>query len=78
MLKRWYETKPFTFGSVFIFLYVTIPIFDQIYIYPKTKPVCEGNITDEQVKTCTSWIITKDTKHVSTLTGRLGRLYRNI
>ena len=64
MLKRWNESRPFTFGSVFIFLYVTIPILDQIYLYPKMRPKCEEQITDEQVKTCASWIVKKETKHV--------------
>ena len=63
MLKRWYESKPFTFGSVFIFFFMMIPILDQAFIYPKMKPDCENQM--EQVKQCDSWIITKETKHVS-------------
>ena len=63
MLKIWYEKKPFTFGAVFIFFYMTIPILDQIFIYPKMKPVCNGEITDQQIRACTNWIH-KETSHV--------------
>lgn len=65
MLKSWYEAKPFTFGAVFIFFYMTIPIVDQLFLIPKMKPVCTGQITDEQVRQCTNWIKKKDSKHVS-------------
>ena len=64
MLKIWYEKRPFTFGAVFIFFYMTIPILDQIFIYPKMKPVCNGEITDQQIRACTNWIRKKETSHV--------------
>ena len=64
MLKIWYEKRPFTFGAVFIFFYVTIPILDQIFMYPKMKLVCNGEITDQQVRACTNWIRKKETSHV--------------
>ena len=64
MLKIWYEKRPFTFGAVFIFFYVTIPILDQIFMYPKMKPVCNGEITDQQIRACTNWIRKKETSHV--------------
>ena len=64
MLKRWYEKRPFTFGAVFIFLYMTIPILDQIFMYPKMRPVCNGEITDQQARACTDWIRKKGTSHV--------------
>jgi hypothetical protein len=66
MMKAWYEAKPFTFGSVFIFFYMTIPILDQLYMIPRMKPVCNGQITDQQARACTDWIHKKETKHVRT------------
>jgi hypothetical protein len=77
MLKKWHENRPFTFEAVFIFLYFTIPILDKIYIVPHMKPVCNGQITGEQVKMCTDWIINKDKAHVSKATNSLGGLYRD-
>lgn len=76
MLKKWYESKPFTFGSVFIFFFMMIPLLDQIFIYPKMKPVCENQITDEQAKACRSWIIKKETGHVSKSSKASGTMYR--
>lgn len=77
MLKRWYETRPFTFGAVFIFLYMTIPILDQLLIYPKMKPVCNGEITDQQARACTDWIRKKGTSHVRVNQRGPGRLHRD-
>lgn len=77
MLKRWYETRPFTFGAVFIFLYMTIPILDQIFMYPKMRPVCNGEITDQQARACTDWIRKKGTSHVRTNQRRPRGLYRD-
>lgn len=77
MLKIWYEKKPFTFGAVFIFFYMTIPILDQIFIYHTMKPNCNGTITNEQVRACTDWIHKKETHHVRTPQRGLGRLYRD-
>jgi hypothetical protein len=76
MLKIWYEKKPFTFGAVFIFFYMTIPILDQIFIYPKMKPVCNGEITDQQVRACTNWIRKKETSHVRVIKRGPGELHR--
>ena len=64
MLKKWYEAKPFTFGSVFILLVVIITNLDQIYMYPMMKPNCNGKITDQQIRACTDWIRKKETSHV--------------
>ena len=75
MLKIWYEKRPFTFGAVFIFLYLTIPILDQIFIYPKMKPVCNGEITDQQIRACTNWIH-KETSHVRVIKRGPGELHR--
>ena len=77
MLKRWYETRPFTFGAVFIFLYMTIPILDQVFMYPKMRPVCNGEITDHQIRACTDWIRKKETSHVRDVKRRPGRLFRD-
>jgi len=76
MLKKWHEARPFTFGSVFIFFFMVIPILDQAFIYPMMKPKCENQM-EQQVKSCDQWITVKDTKHVSTITGRPGGLHRN-
>ena len=75
MLKTWHENRRFTFEAVFIFLYVTIPILDAAFIIPKMKPVCNGQITDQQVKMCTNWI--KENAHVSKATSPTGRVYRH-
>lgn len=77
MLKRWYESKPFTFGAVFIFFYMTIPILDQLFIIPTMKPQCNGTITNEQTRACTDWIRKKETKHVRTTQRGHGRLPRD-
>jgi predicted membrane-bound mannosyltransferase len=77
MMKAWYEAKPFTFGAVFIFFYMTIPILDQLYMNPTMKPICNGQITDQQVRMCTDWIIKKDKARVPKTTNPLGGLYRN-
>jgi|688.fasta_scaffold01392_71 hypothetical protein len=77
MLKRWYETRPFTFGAVFIFLYMTIPILDQVFMYPKMKPVCNGEITDQQARACTDWIRKKETQHVRIDKRGPGSLHRD-
>ena len=57
---------------------MTIPMLDQALIYPTMKPVCEGQITDEQVKKCTSWIIKKETKYVPKSPKTSGGMYRGI
>ena len=75
MLKRWHENRRFTFEAVFIFLYMTIPYLDAIFITPNMK--CEGQISEERVKTCNSWITKKETKHVRTTERGSGGLYRN-
>ena len=77
MLKKWYEKRPFTFGAVFIFLYMTIPILDQIFMYPKMRPVCNGEITDQQARACTDWIRKKGTTHVRTNQRGPRGLYRD-
>ena len=75
MLKRWHESRPFTFEAVFIFLYMTIPMLDAAFITPTMK--CEGQISEERVKTCTSWIKIKEKPHVRTTERGSGGLYRN-
>ncbi len=72
MLKIWYEKKPFTFGAVFIFFYMTIPILDQIFIIPTMKPPQCG-----QIRECDNWIHNKETNHVRTPQRGSGRLYRD-
>ena len=72
MLKRWYEAKPFTFGSVFIFICVTIPTLDAMFIVPHMKPQC-----NEQVKSCTDWIHIKEKGHVRVTKRGYGGLHRN-
>lgn len=76
MLKKWYEAKPFTFGIVFIILYLGIPVLDAKYITPKVVPHCKGEITDEQVRACTSWFRKGDNKHVRTTKRGSGELHR--
>ena len=76
MLKRWYDKNPFTFGAVFIFFYMTIPIVDQIYMHPIMKPQCNGTLTDEQVRACIDWIHKKETNHVRTPQRGSGGLHR--
>ena len=76
MLKKWYEARPFTFGSVFIFLVVVIIELDQIYMYPMMKPHCNGDITDHQVRACTDWIRKKETSHVRVIKRGPGELHR--
>ena len=77
MLKRWYEAKPFTFGAVFIFFYMTIPIVDAMFIVPYMKPHCNGQITDQEARSCTDWIRKKETRHVRTFERGSRRLYRD-
>jgi hypothetical protein len=77
MLKRWYEAKPFTFGAVFIFFYMTIPILDAMFIVPTMKPQCNGAITDQQVRSCTDWIRKKEKGHVRTTQRGHGGLSRD-
>jgi hypothetical protein len=77
MLKKWHESRPFTFEAVFIFLFLTIPILDEIYTVPRMKPVCNGQIGEEQVKMCTDWIKTKEKVHVPKASNPLGGLYRD-
>jgi hypothetical protein len=77
MLKRWYEAKPFTFGSVFIFFYMTIPIVDAMFIVPYTKPHCNESITDQKDRSCSDWIHTKEKGHVRTTQRGYGRLPGN-
>lgn len=77
MLKKWYEKRPFTFGAVFIFLVVVIDKLDHIYMYPMMKPICNGEITDQQIRACTDWIRKKETSHVRNDKRRHGRLPRN-
>jgi hypothetical protein len=77
MLKTWHENRPFTFEAVFIFLYFTIPILDEIYIVPHMKPICNGQITDEQVRMCTNWIKVKDKAHVPKTSKTTGGLHRD-
>ena len=77
MMKAWYEAKPFTFGAVFIFFYMTIPIVDKIYMVPRMSPQCNGTITNEQVRACTDWIHKKESNHVRTPERGLGGLHRN-
>ena len=72
MLKIWYDKNPFTFGSVFIFFYMTIPIVDQVYMNPIMKPECS-----EKVRACTDWIHNKETNHVRTTQRGSGGLHRN-
>lgn len=76
MLKKWHDNNPYTFGAVIVALYITIPILDSRFIYPKMKPVCNGQITDQQVRSCTSWIIKKETKHVPESTSTTRGLLR--
>ena len=77
MLKKWYEARPFTFGSVFIFLVVVINILDKIFMYPMMKPPCNGQLTDQQTRSCTDWIRKKETGHVRTTKRGSGGLYRD-
>ena len=72
MLKIWYEKRPFTFGSVFIFFFMTIPILDRIFIIPTMKPQCS-----KQAKECDNWIHNKETNHVRTPQRGSGGLRRN-
>ena len=77
MLKKWHENRPFTFGAVFIFFYMTIPILDAAFIIPTMKPVCNGQITNQQVRMCTDWIKNKEKVHVPKSPTSIGRLYGN-
>lgn len=77
MLKRWYDKNPFTFGAIFIFFYMTIPIVDQLFIIRTMKPQCNGTITNEQVRACTDWIHKKESSHVRVTKRGSGGLYRN-
>jgi hypothetical protein len=77
MLKRWHENRPFTFGAVFIFFYMTLPILDAYFIYPTMKPHCNGQITDQQIRACTDWIRKKETNHVRTTKRGYGGLSGN-
>ena len=72
MLKIWYEKRPFTFGSVFIFFFMTIPILDRVFIYPTMKPQC-----NKQIGECDNWIHNKETNHVRTTKRGSGGLHRN-
>jgi len=55
-MKKWHEEKPFTFGIVFLFLYAALDVADARWFIPSMRPICNGEISDKQVRACSGWI----------------------
>lgn len=66
MIEKWHKAKPLTFGFAFLFIFFGIQILDSKYIYPRLKPVCNGELTEQQIRACSDWIHKKETRHVRT------------
>lgn len=56
MMKKWHESKPFTFGIVFIISFIFLDVTDARWFIPRMRPVCNGEITDQQARACSGWI----------------------
>ena len=56
MLQKWHDSDPMTFGIIFIFLYGALDIIDSRWFIPRMRPVCNGEITDQQARACSGWI----------------------
>ena len=55
-MKKWHEEKPFTFGIVFIISFIFLDVTDARWFIPRMRPVCNGEITEQQVRACSGWI----------------------
>jgi hypothetical protein len=80
-MKKWYEEKPFTFGIVFLISYVMLDVADARWFIPRMRPVCNGEITDQQARACSGWIKkinNKEQNDVRVTKRGLGKLYRNL
>ena len=56
MMKKWHEEKPFTFGIVFLISFIFLDVADARWFIPRMRPVCNGEITDQQARACSGWI----------------------
>ena len=55
MLRKWHDSDPLVFGIIFLFLYSALDIADSRWFIPHIRPVCNGEITDKQVRVCSNW-----------------------
>jgi hypothetical protein len=56
MMKKWHEEKPFTFGIVFLISFIFLDVTDAKWFIPRMRPICNGEITDQQARACSGWI----------------------
>ena len=56
MMRKWHEEKPFTFGIVFLISFIFLDVADARWFIPRMRPVCNGEITDQQSRACSGWI----------------------
>jgi hypothetical protein len=71
MLRKWHKDNRVAFEVVFMFLFAMIDVVDAEWFHPKMRPICNGEITDQQVKSCSGWIRKindKEQKDVGTFT----------
>ena len=79
-MKKWHEEKPFTFGIVFLISFIILDVSDARWFIPRMRPVCNGEITDQQARACSGWIKkinNKEQKDVRTTERRPRGLYRD-
>lgn len=66
---------------VFLISYVMLDVADARWFIPRMRPVCNGEITDKQVRACSGWIKkinNKEQNDVRVIKRGLGKLYRDI
>ena len=56
MMRKWHEEKPFTFGIVFLISFIFLDVADAKWFIPRMRPICNGEITDQQARACSGWI----------------------
>ena len=55
-MKKLYKKNSQVFGAVFLLLYLGLDVADARWFIPRMRPVCNGEITDQQAKSCSGWI----------------------
>lgn len=73
-MKKWYEKDPVKHGLILLTLFGVLDVADARWFIPHIRPVCNGEITDQQSRICSGWIktISKERSDVRVTKRRFG------
>ena len=55
-MKEWFLKDEFKHGFILMFLFIVLDVSDARWFIPRMRPVCNGEITDQQARICSGWI----------------------